>query len=124
MTYRPSPPGARPRRAAAACALAGVLALTGCGVNIGGGADGSGNGTTCGLDGCTVTLEQGVDTKASVLGVDVELVGVTGDKVSLKVGGQAVTVPMDGDASTNVAGFDVTVESADKSKIVLKVTKA
>lgn len=137
---QPTPPArpARPARPAlgrtTAAALAGTLALSGCSFTVGD-ADGktvaSGNatsggsatGTSCNLSGCTVVLERGVDARASVLGIDVEVVGVTGDKVTLQVAGQQVTVPLDGNAAASVAGFDVRVESANDKQIVLRLTR-
>jgi len=58
-----------------------------------------------------------------VLGIPVELVGTTGNQVTLKVGGQKVTVPLDPNSSANVGGLAVSVQSADSSRVVLKVTK-
>lgn len=117
----------RTRTLASTAVLAGTLLLTGC--SFGGSvgetsAPGSSApaGTTCGLSGCTVVLQRGVDAKASVLGIDVQLVGVTGDQVSLRIAGQQVTVPLDGQGQASVAGFTVSVQSANDTQIVLQIT--
>jgi hypothetical protein len=114
------------RPALAAVILAATLAVGGCAS----GADDSATdsdaapatGTSCDLSGCTVVLEQGVDARTSVLGVPVELVGVTGNQVTLKVANQQVSVPLDPNASASVGGLAVSVQSADKNRVVLKVT--
>lgn len=114
------------RRALAAVLLAATLAVGGCASGADGSSGDSGaataTGTSCTLSGCTVVLQQGVDARASVLGVPVELVGVTGNEVTLKVANQQVSVPLDPNSSANVAGLAVSVQSADKDKVVLKVT--
>jgi hypothetical protein len=123
------------RRPAPALVLAltlfGALTIAGCASGSDTGAttsSGSGSstatGTSCNLSGCTVVLQQGVDAKATVLGIPVELVGVTGSQVALKVGGQQITVPLDPNSSVEVAGLAVSVQSADASRVVLKMTKA
>lgn len=125
-------------RILAAVALAAALTVTGCSSGSSDpdqassatgstGATGSSGaatatGTSCDLSGCTVVLQKGVDARTSVLGVPVELVGVTGDQVALKVANQQVTVPLDPNASAKVAGLAVSVASADADRVVLKVT--
>jgi hypothetical protein len=118
------------RRALAAAILSATLAVGGCSAGTDGSSGGSSGGsdaatatgTSCDLSGCTVVLQQGVDARASVLGVPVELVGVTGSQVTLKVANQQVSVPLDPNASANVGGLAVRVQSADKDRVVLKVT--
>ena len=109
--------------------LAAALAMTGCSAGAGAGqASGStgstatATGTSCTWSGCTVVLQQGVDARTSVLGVPVELVGVTGNQVTLKVANQQVDVPLDPNTSAKVGGLAVSVQSVDKDRVVLKVT--
>lgn len=73
----------------------------------------------CTTSSCTVTFDRGVDAKASVLGVDAELVAADDKQVTLKVGGQQVTVPL-GENETS-GNFDISVESITKEKIVVKI---
>jgi hypothetical protein len=107
---------ARVALSAASAALAAVL-LAGCG--------GDGSDVDCSLDSCNVTFDRGVDANASILGVDVELVGVQNDQVTVKVADQQVSVPV-GDASgqTEAGGLRFEVQEVTDSKVVLKVTRA
>lgn len=102
-----------PRRVLVAvpAALLAFGALTACG--------GEGSSTKCSIDSCTVTFDRGVDAKASILGIDAELVGVQGDQVTLRVGGQTVTVPRGGEQQAD--GFDVSVQSVTKDQVVVKI---
>ena len=80
------------KRVVARVALAaglGLGLLTGCG--------GDNSDVNCNLNSCTVTLNQGVDASASVLGIDVKLVGAGNGQVQLEVAGNQVSVPV-GDA--------------------------
>jgi hypothetical protein len=101
-------------RLAAALAL-GTALLAGCG-------DG-GSDVDCNLNACTVTLDRGVDAQASILGVDVKLVGVESSQVTLDVEGNQVTVPVGDNSGTDVAGVNVAVESVTADKVVLRVTQ-
>jgi hypothetical protein len=95
---------------AASAVLAGAL-LAGCG-----------DGTNCSVDGCTVTFDRGVDASTSVLGVDVKLVGVKDNQVTVEAAGEQVEVPIgDTEAESNGLSFHVKEVTADK--VVLKVTK-
>jgi hypothetical protein len=101
---------------AASAALAAVL-LAGC--------SGDGSDVSCSLDSCDVTFDRGVDANASVLGVDVELVGVQNDQVTVKVADKEINVPVGDAAGTAEAGglrFDV--QEVTDSKVVMKVSKA
>ncbi|MFE7724085.1 hypothetical protein ACFU44_34245 [Nocardia rhizosphaerihabitans] len=79
----------------------------------------TGHGTTseCTVSGCTVTFDRGVNAKASVLGIDAELVAVDGDVVTLSVGGQEVTVPVGQSQASN--GMDVRVREVTQDKVVV-----
>jgi hypothetical protein len=70
-----------------------------------------------------VVLQKGVDARTSVLGVPVELVGSTGNEITVKVAGQEVKVPLDPNASASVAGLAVSVQSADADRVVLRITR-
>ncbi|MEV6361067.1 hypothetical protein [Nocardia asteroides] len=79
----------------------------------------TGPGTTseCTVGGCTVTFDRGVDAKASVLGIEAQLVAVNGDVVTLSVGGQQITVPVGQSQASN--GTDVRVSEVTPDKVVV-----
>ncbi|SEF52736.1 hypothetical protein SAMN04489712_101318 [Thermomonospora echinospora] len=81
---------------------------------------GEGTTTDCSLNACTVTFDRGVDANASILGVKAELVGVQGDNVTLRIGGQQVTVPVDG--QQQVEGLNVAVQSVTQDNVVVKIS--
>ncbi|WP_194818972.1 hypothetical protein [Nocardia sp. XZ_19_385] len=81
--------------------------------------EGAGSKTECQISGCTVTFDRGVNAKASVLGIDAELVAVNGNTVTLKVGGQQVDVPVGDTQPTD--GFNVTVQEVTADKVVVKI---
>ncbi|MEV6555706.1 hypothetical protein AB0M22_08315 [Nocardia sp. NPDC051756] len=91
-----------------------VLGVSACTV------EGAGTKTECAVSGCTVTFDRGVNAKASVLGVDVELVAVNGNTVTLKVGGQEVSVPA-GDTQP-ADGLNVKVQEVTSDKVVVKLS--
>ena len=104
-----------PRRALAAPLLALAVAgaaLTGCG--------GQGSGTSCGVDGCTVTFARSGSAEVSVLGVTARLVRVDADVAQVEVAGQTVTVPVGG--QTDVGGFTVRVERVTDAQVVVKIS--
>lgn len=82
----------------------------------------SGEDVSCTLDSCTVTLDRGVDAKASVLGVGVELVEVTKDQVIVEVGGSRVSVP-NGGSQVQASGLSVKVDKLTDSQVVLAVSR-
>jgi hypothetical protein len=92
----------------------GLALLGGCGSE---GAD-----TDCGLDQCTITFDRGVDAKASVLGIEAELVGVEGDKATVRVAGEELTLTL-GQPATEAGGLQVTLESVTDSKAVVKISR-
>ncbi len=96
-------------------ALLGAGALAGC--------SGEGTDVSCNLNECTVTMDRGVDAQASVLGVDVKLVGVANDQVSLEVGGNKVSLPVNATGATEVGGLSVSVQEVTGDQVVLKVTQ-
>lgn len=75
---------------------------------------GAGTTTECKVEGCTITFERGVDAKASVLGLDAQLMAVEGNQVTLSVGGQQVTVPVGESGSTDGATVKVREVTADQ----------
>ncbi|MFC9895090.1 hypothetical protein ACFVMC_15505 [Nocardia sp. NPDC127579] len=81
--------------------------------------EGAGTKTECQLSGCTVTFDRGVNAKASVLGIDAELVAVNGNTVTLKVGGQQVDVPVGETQPTD--GFNVSVQEVTADNVVVKI---
>lgn len=74
------------------------------------------NGTTC-----TITFDRGVDAKASILGVDAELVSVEGQNVNLKIAGQPITVPANQDETSG--NFNVKVTSVTKDNVVVTISQ-
>lgn len=82
----------------------------------------SSENVSCTTDSCTVTLDRGVDAKASVLGVDVTLVEVKGEQVVLDVGGTRATVPSTG-AQTEVGGLAVKVNGITGEQVVLDISR-
>ncbi|CAM4256450.1 hypothetical protein NONI108955_17215 [Nocardia ninae] len=96
-----------------ALALFAVLGVSACTV------EGAGTKTDCGVSGCTVTFDRGVNAKVTIIGVDAELVAVNGDTVTLKVGGQQVSVPAGQTQSAD--GFNVTVQEVTADKVVVKI---
>src|SRR5919197_6750168 len=87
-----------------------MLALVILGTGLTAGCTTSANDATvsCAVSSCTVTFDRGADASASVLGVEVKLVGVDGQTVTVDVGGSRVEVPVNG--SQEAGGLSVTVE--------------
>ncbi|MET7767253.1 hypothetical protein [Nocardia sp. NPDC005366] len=82
--------------------------------------EGPGSSADCHVSGCTVIFTRGVDARASVLGVDAELVAVNGNTVTLKIAGQQVLIPV---GETQPAqGLDVTVQEVTDDKVVIKIS--
>ena len=102
-------------------ALALTAALAGGGMLAGCSSDDA--DVSCSLNSCTVTMDRGVDASASVLGVDIKLVGVANGQVSLDVGGNKISVPVDSTGSTQVGGLNVSVQEVTGDKVVLRVTQ-
>lgn len=81
--------------------------------------EGDGYKSECQVDGCTVTFTRGVNAKASVLGIDAELVAVNGNTVTLKVGGQQVDIPVGQTQPAN--GLSGTVQEITDDKVVIRL---
>lgn len=96
-----------------------VIACTVLGASTGCGGESSGTKTDCSLSACTVTFDRGVDAKTSILGIDVTLVSVKNDTVTLEVAGQKVAVPAGGE--TEAEGFTVSVQKVTKEQVVVKI---
>ncbi|MBF6353299.1 hypothetical protein IU449_01840 [Nocardia higoensis] len=94
-------------------ALLVPLGVTACTV------DGPGSTAECHVDGCTITFTRGVDAKASVLGVDVELVSVDGNMVTLGVAGKNVLVPIG--ETQSAEGFDIAVTEVTDQQVVVRI---
>lgn len=105
----------RLRRLFALCLflLLAPFAVTACTV------DGPGSTAECHVDGCTITFTRGVDAKASVLGIDVELVSVDGNMVTLGVAGKNVLVPIG--ESESAQGFDLAVTEVTDEQVVVRI---
>ncbi|QLY30336.1 hypothetical protein [Nocardia huaxiensis] len=82
-------------------------------------AEGPGSKSECDVSGCTITFDRGVNAKASVLGVDAELVAVDGNNVTLKVGGQQVVVPVGQSQPTD--GLNVNVQQVTQDNVVVRI---
>ena len=94
-----------------ALAVAGAV-LTGCG--------GQGSGTSCAVDGCTVTFARSGPADVSVLGVTARLVRVDAEVAQIEVAGQTVTVPVGGQAE--VGGFTARVERVTDAQVVVRIS--
>lgn len=108
----------RPRIAVVVAALVATLAggfTAGCSSDSG--------GLNCSLSSCTVTLNRGVDAKASVFGVDVVLVNATDNQVTVSVAGNNINLATGG-AQTQAAGLNIQLQSVTKDQVVLEITKA
>ncbi|MBB5912656.1 hypothetical protein BJY24_001523 [Nocardia transvalensis] len=81
-------------------------------------AEGAGTKSECAVSGCTVTFDRGVNAKASILGVEAELLAVEGDTVTLKVAGQQVDVPVGQTQPSD--GLSITVQEVTQDKVVVK----
>jgi hypothetical protein len=77
---------------------------------------------SCTTSSCTVKLNRGVDTKASVLGVDVTLIEVKDEQVVLDVGGTRATLPSSG-AQTQVGGLTMKVNEVTGEQVVLDISR-
>lgn len=84
--------------------------------------DSSGSDTNCSAKSCVVTFDRGVDAKASLLGVEVALVDVSGDSVVLDVAGQRVTVPANGETQSGPYTVRVLEVTEKNVKIELDLT--
>ena len=92
-------------------ALFAGLLLVGCG--------GEGTTTSCDLQSCTVTFDRGVDAKVEVLNVEVKLVKVEGQNVTLEIAGNEVTAPVG--QSVEVSGFQVEVQEVTDSEVKVRI---
>lgn len=104
----------RHRFALALLALISALFLAGCG--------GEGVDTSCGLDQCTLTFDRGAEAKASILGIEVEFVGVQNDQVTMKIAGETVGLTI-GQGQTEVGGLFVTLQELTSDKVVIRVSR-
>ncbi|MBF6213272.1 hypothetical protein IU433_24375 [Nocardia puris] len=80
--------------------------------------EGAGTRSECDVSGCLVTFTRGVDAKASILGVDAELVAVQGNLVTLRVAGQELNIPAG--ETREAEGLDVAVQEVSEEKVVIK----
>lgn len=80
---------------------------------------GESSATQCSLTQCTITLDRGVSGGVGILGIQVSLVDVSGDVVTLDVGGQQVQLQVG--QSVQVAGFDVTLQELTDTQAVIVV---
>lgn len=106
----------RLRHRTAGIAVTAVLAtmtLAGCG--------GEGSSTDCSLTQCTVTLDRSGDSTASILGIEVRLVGVSGDEATLDVAGRQLRLQVDQQAQ--IAGFQVSLQELTEQQAVVRVSQ-
>lgn len=95
-------------------ALLSLTVVTGCGSDSG--------DTNCGLDGCTVTLKQGVDAGTKVLGVEAKLVATDGNKVTVEVAGQRLSLAV-GQPAVDAGAVAVSLDSVSDSRVVIRVKR-
>ena len=82
-------------------------------------AKGAGTTSECTTSGCTVTFDRGMHAKASLLGVDAELVAVNDNTVTIKVAGQDVDVPIG--ETRSAEGLNVSVQEVTDEKVVIRL---
>ncbi|WP_040796143.1 hypothetical protein [Nocardia higoensis] len=82
--------------------------------------EGPGSTAECHVDGCTVTFTRGVDAEASVLGIDVQLVSVDGNTVTIGVAGKNVLVPIG--ETQSAQGFDIAVTEVTDQQVVVRIS--
>lgn len=116
MSGQSNPVQHRMRHRSAAIVVAALLAtmpLAGCG--------GEGSSTDCSLTQCTVTLDRGGDSATRILGVEVRLVGVSGDTATLDVAGQQLQLQVDQQAQ--IAGFQVSLQELTQQHAVVRISQ-
>ncbi|MBT8227852.1 MAG: hypothetical protein HKP61_08065 [Dactylosporangium sp.] len=109
----------------AASRLGAVAMAVALAVGLVSGCSSEGADVSCNLSTCTVTFDRDADAKASVLGVDVKLVGVENDQVTLDISGSQVVLPV-GDSSqeTETGGLSISIQEVTSDQVVLRVTQA
>ncbi|MGH3737009.1 MAG: hypothetical protein ACRDT6_15560 [Micromonosporaceae bacterium] len=83
---------------------------------------GCSSGNSCDLDSCTVTIERDGEAKTEVLGVEVKVVKVSGDQVTLEVAGEQVTTTVG--TSVEVQGFQVAVQEVTDKHVKLEISRS
>ena len=101
--------------------VVGLLAALSCGVVSG--CSSKGADVSCTTTACTVTLDRGVDAKASVLGIEVKLDDVQNNQATIDVNGSKITMPVGGSPQASGGGVNVGVKSITDSQVVLQVMK-
>nr|WP_205863120.1 hypothetical protein [Planosporangium thailandense] len=96
-------------------ALLGLTVVAGCGSD--------GGDTNCALDGCTVTLKEGVNASTKVLGVEAKLVATDGDKVTVEVAGQRLSLTV-GQPAVDAGAVAVSLDSVTDSQVVIRVKRS
>ena len=94
-------------------AVLAILAPAGCG--------GEGSQTSCSLTQCTVTLDRSGDSAAQILGVEVRLVGVSGERATLEVAGQQLQLQVNQQAQ--LAGFQVSLQDLTERHAVVRISQ-
>jgi len=102
------------RRIAAALtsALLGLALLAGCGSD----------NVSCGVNQCTVTLDQEVNASASVLGVEAKFVSADDDTVTLEVAGERIQLTK-GQQAVDVGGLQVSLASVTQEQVSIQVAR-
>ncbi|HET8681243.1 MAG TPA: hypothetical protein VFM54_05145 [Micromonosporaceae bacterium] len=114
------PPLARPQ--APRHRAAGLLAALALGLAVLAGCGSEGVDTSCSLNSCTLTFDRGVTANASILGMEVKLIGTENGVVDLEVAGQRVNL---NHGQTERAGaFDVTLQKLTEEQVVVLVERA
>jgi hypothetical protein len=104
--------------------VAAVALLIVVGGGLASGCSGQGPNVSCTLTTCTVTFDRGVDAKASVLGIDVKLVSVDGNQVTVDVGGNRLDLPIGGSPQASGGGLNVSVQSVTADKVVVQISRS
>jgi hypothetical protein len=105
----------KPTRRIAAALSSGALGLAllaGC----------SSDNVSCGVDQCTVTLDQETNASASVLGVEAKFVSADNNTVTLDVAGERIQLTK-GQQAVDVGGLQVSLASITGDQVSIQVAR-
>lgn len=67
-----------------------------------------------------MTFDRGVDARASVLGIDAELIRVANNQATIEVAGQKLILPVGGESQAE--GFAVAIQEITDDNVVVRIT--
>ena len=103
--------------------LAGSAAVLALGTGLIAGCSTKNADVSCSGDTCTATFNRNADSQVSVLGVDIKLADVQGDKAVIDVDGRSVTVPVGQKADVLNGQFTVEVKQVSQDDVVVQVSR-